>query len=51
MPVHDHGEVQVASFHGDVGDVGAPDLIQPSSLRLPQQIRLDFVLQVRLAGS
>ena len=50
-PVHDCHEIQEAVPNRHKSDVGAPDLIGPVDLHLPQQIREDRVLWMRLAGS
>lgn len=34
----------------DVGDVGAPDLVGADDLDTPEQIRVNLVLRMRLAG-
>ena len=50
-PVHDRHQVKEATVHRDVGDVGAPDLVRPLDRQAPQQIRVNPVLGVRIAGA
>ena len=38
-------------LHGDVRDVGAPDLIGPRNGHASEQIRIDPVRRVRIGGS
>lgn len=51
MPIHDRHEVQEATPHRNVRDVGAPHLIRLRDRLAPQQIRIRLVLRVWLAGS
>ena len=50
-PVHDRHQVKEAALHRDVSDVGAPDMVRPLDRQTPQQIRVDPVLGVRIAGT
>ena len=50
-PVHDRNQVQEPPLNRDVGDVGAPDLIGPVDHQVPQQIRVNPVFRVGIAGS
>ena len=50
-PIHDRHQVKEASAHRDIGDVGAPDLIGPVDRHALEQIRVDPVLGMRLAGA
>ena len=49
-PVHDRHQVEEAALHRDIGDVGAPDVIRPLDRQAAQQIRVNPVLGVRIAG-
>ena len=49
-PVHDRHQVEEAALHRDIGDVGAPDGIRPLDRQAAQQIRVNPVLGVRIAG-
>ena len=46
VPVHNGHQIQEATLHGDVSDVGTPDLIWPINRQIPQQIRINPVLLV-----
>jgi hypothetical protein len=48
-PIHDYHQVKKAPSHRDVGDVGAPDLIDPLDRQPAEQIRVDLVLRRRFA--
>jgi hypothetical protein len=48
-PVHDHDQVKEALGHRDVGDVGAPDLIDPFDRDATEQVGVDLVGRCRLA--
>src|SRR5215204_661338 len=48
-PVHDRNEVEEATPHLDIGYIRTPDLVRPINAQVPQQIRIDLVLRVRLA--
>ena len=48
-PIHDYHQVKKAPSHRDVGDVGAPDLIDPLDRQPAEQIRVDFVRRSCLA--
>ena len=50
-PVHDRDQVQEAALHGNVGDVGAPDLVGPVDRHPLEQIGINPVRRVRRAGS
>ena len=39
-PVHDRHEIEKSPFHGDIRDVGTPDLVGPVDDQIPQQIRI-----------
>ena len=45
--VHDGGEIDEASRHGNVGGVQRPDLIGPADRHLAQQVGIDLVLPMR----
>ena len=49
--VHDGGEIDEASRHGNVGGVKRPDLIGPAHRHLAQQVGIDLVLPVPLTGA
>ena len=40
-PVHDRYQVHVSPCHGEIGDVGCPDLIGPVNGHSPQQVGID----------
>src|SRR5690242_7617405 len=42
-PVHDHHQVEKALGHRDVGDVGAPDLIDPLDREAAQVLTSSFI--------
>src|SRR5271165_3956885 len=48
-PVHDHHQVEEALGHRDVGDVRAPDLIDPLDRDPAEQVGVDLVGYRRLA--
>src|SRR5437660_902326 len=48
-PVHDHHQVEEALGHRDVGDVRAPDLIDPLDRNPTEQVGVDLVGHRRLA--
>ena len=48
-PVHDHHQVEKAPGHRDVGDVRAPDLIDPLDRKPTQQVGVDLVVHRRRA--
>src|SRR5207248_4882040 len=48
-PVHDDDEVEEALGHRDIGNVRAPDLVDPLDRDAPEQIRVDFVRRSCLA--
>jgi len=50
-PVHNRHQIQEAILDWHEGDVGAPDLVGAVDHHLPQQIRIDRMLWVWLAGS
>lgn len=50
-PIYDGDKVQEAVLDRHKGDICAPNLIGAVNLPLPQQIRIDRMLGVRLAGS
>jgi hypothetical protein len=45
----DRNEVEEAAPHLDVGYIRTPDLVRTVNAQVPQQIRVDLVLWVRLA--
>lgn len=49
-PVHNRHEVEEPSSHRDISHVGTPDLVRLLDGQMAQQIRIDLVLRVRLAG-
>ena len=49
-PVHDGDQVEEASSHRQIGDVGAPDLVGPIDPQATQQVGVDLVPFRRLAG-
>ena len=49
-PVHDGHQIEEAFAHGQVGDVGAPDLIWPLDPQTAQQIGVGLVSLRRAAG-
>ena len=50
-PVHDRRQVKKAAPHRDVGDVGAPDMVRPLDHQASEQIGVDPVLGMRIAGA
>ena len=50
-PIHDRHQVKEAAAHRDVGDVGAPDLIGPVDRHALEQIGVDLLLRMRIAGA
>ena len=50
-PVHHGGQIHKALWHRHVGDIGAPDLVGPINREATQQVGIDAMLGVRLAGS
>ena len=49
-PVHDGDEVKVSPADRDKGDVGAPDLVWPRDFHTLQQVWIDRMSRVWLAG-
>ena len=49
-PVHDGDEINEASAHRYLGHVGTPNMNGPVDGHMPQQIEVDPVMRVRLAG-
>ena len=47
-PVEDHGEIDKAARHRNVGYVHRPNLVRPRDLHSAQQIRVDLVTGFRL---
>ena len=43
-PIHDRDQVKEAIFDWHEGDVGAPNLIGPVDLHLPQHIWIDWLM-------
>ncbi len=43
VPVDDRHQVHEAALHGNIGDIGAPDLVGSSDLKSTQEIRKDLV--------
>lgn len=50
VPVDYRGQIHEALRHRNIGDVSAPDLIDPVDLHVAQQVRIDLVLGRGLAG-
>ena len=50
VPVHDGHQVEETPSHGYVGDVGGPHLVDPVDLQPPEQVRIDLMPWVWLAG-
>ncbi len=50
VPVHDGDQIKEAPAHGQVGDVGAPDLIWPLYPQSTQQMGVGLVPLCRSAG-
>ena len=48
-PVHDHHQIEEAPGHRDVGDVRAPDLVDPLDRDPAEQVGIDLVRRCRLA--
>ena len=48
--VHDGHQVEETPSHGYVGDVGGPHLVDPVDLQPPEQVRIDLMPWVWLAG-
>jgi len=49
-PVHNGDEVEEAALHRNVGHIRTPHLVRLIDGQVAQQIRIDLVLRVRLAG-
>ena len=50
-PVHDCNQVHESPCHGDVGDISRPDLIGLVNGHSPQQIGINWMLRLPLAGT
>lgn len=50
-PIHDGGKVDEAFSHWDVGRVQCPNLVGPIDVQAPQQVRINLMSGVLLAGS
>ena len=50
-PVHKDHQVQVPFGHGDVAEIGCPDLVRTLNGKVPEQVRVDRVPWSRLASS
>jgi hypothetical protein len=42
MPIHDRHQEHETPIHGDVGDIGCPDLIGTRDANIPQEMRVRF---------
>ena len=51
VPVHDDHQVKESPGHGQIGDVGRPDLVGPGDPGIPQQVGIDPMLRRRSAGA
>src|SRR5829696_854366 len=49
-PVEHDSQIDEATRHRDVGDVHRPHLVRPLDRKTAQQIRMDLVPRLRLAG-
>ena len=50
-PIHDGKQIQEAVLDRHEGDIRTPDLVGSVDLHFPQQIRINRVLRMPLAGS
>lgn len=50
VPVDDRHQINKATRQPNIGDVGTPHLIGADDVDTPQQVRISFVLRMRLAG-
>ena len=51
MPIDDGREVHETAAHREVGDIGAPDLIRSDDDGVPEQVGINLMFGMRLAGS
>jgi hypothetical protein len=49
-PIHDRHQMKEASFHRDVGEIATPHLIGPDEGKVSQQVGINAVLRMLLAG-
>jgi len=50
-PVHDRYQVHETPCHGDVSNIGCPDLIGPVYGQPPQQVRVDRMFRLSFTGA
>ena len=50
VPIHDRHQIQKATTHRNICDVGTPDLVGPNHRQIPQKIWINPMLRVRCAG-
>jgi hypothetical protein len=50
VPIHDRHQVDKAMCQTDIRDIRRPDLIWASDCQVPQQVRLDGMRDISLAG-
>ena len=51
VPVHNRHQIEKATLHGNISDVGAPHLIWPTNIQPSEQVGINFVSRVRSAGA
>ena len=51
MPVHDRHQEHKAAVHGNVGDIGCPDLLGALDVKIPQEVRIDLMARMPAAGA
>lgn len=50
VPVHDCCQIHENALHRNMGGIGRPNLVGPVDFQSSEQIRVDLVLRIGLAG-
>ena len=50
VPIDDRDQIDKAVQQPNIGDVGAPHLVGADDIDAPEQVRINLVLRMRLAG-
>ena len=51
LPIHDRHQIEEAALDRNIRDVRTPDLIRSCDRQVPQQLRINPMLRVRLTGA
>ena len=50
-PIHNRHKIQKAPAHRKIGDIRTPDMVGPRDRQILQQVRIDRMVGMRIAGS